>query len=105
MLGVSRRYNVEAVGKLLEELLLGDGPSGQWHAELLGEWIHDVQVTQFEELGIKLHSYASLTKDSLPWLETIGMYQRRLSILFSPFNCLDRTLIWIHSSNKLIGKQ
>jgi len=76
MLGVSRRrcedtYTVEAVTKLLEELLQGDGPFGQWPEELLGEWINDAQVTQFEELGINLHSYASLTKDSLPRLETI----------------------------------
>jgi hypothetical protein len=62
---------VEVVAKLLEELLQGDGPFGQWPEELLGEWINDVQVTQFEKLGIKLHSYASLTKDSLPRLETI----------------------------------
>jgi len=71
MLGVSQRccedtYTVEAVAKLLELLRLGDGPFGQWHEELLGEWINDVQVTQFEELGINLHSYASLTKDILP---------------------------------------
>ncbi len=52
-------------------LLLGDGPFGQWPEELLGEWINDVQVAQFEELGINLHSYASLTKDNLPRLETI----------------------------------
>ena len=76
MLGVPRRccedtYTVEVVAQLLEELLLGDGPFGQWPEELLGEWINDVHVTQFEELGINLHSYASLTKDSLPRLETI----------------------------------
>jgi hypothetical protein len=79
MLGVSRRccedtYTREDVAKLLEELLLEDGPFRQWPEELLGEWINDVQITQFEELGINLHSYASyafLTKDSLPWLETI----------------------------------
>ncbi len=44
MLGVSRRccedtYIVEAVAKLLEELLLGDGPLGQWYQELLDAWI------------------------------------------------------------------
>ena len=76
MLGVSRRccedpYTVEVVAKLLEELLLGDGPFGQWPEKLLGEWIKDVHVTQFEELGINLHSYASLTKNNLPRLETI----------------------------------
>ena len=76
MLGVLRRccedtYTVEVVAKLLEELLLGDGPFGQWPEELLGEWINDVQATQFEELGINLHSYESLIKDSLPRLETI----------------------------------
>ena len=76
MLGVSRwccedTYTAEDVAKLLEELLLGDGPDGQWPGELLGEWINDAQVTQLEELGIYLHSYASLTKDSLPRLDTI----------------------------------
>jgi hypothetical protein len=76
MLRVSRRccettYIVEVVAKLLEELLLGDGSFGQWPEELLGEWINDVQVTQFEELGINIHSYASLTTDNLPRLETI----------------------------------
>ncbi len=50
MLGASRRscedtYIVEAVTKLLEELLFGDGPFGQWPKELLGEWINDEQVT------------------------------------------------------------
>jgi hypothetical protein len=55
MLGDSRRccensYTVEAVAKLLGELLLGDGPFGQWPEELLGEWINDVHVTHFEEL-------------------------------------------------------
>ncbi len=62
---------MEVVAKLLEELFLGDDPFGQWPEELLGEWINDVQVTQFEELGINLYAYASLTKDSLPRLETI----------------------------------
>ena len=76
MLGVSRRCcedtnTMEDVAKLLEELLLGDGPFGQWPEELLGEWINDVNVTQFEEMVINLHSYASLTKDNLPRLETI----------------------------------
>jgi hypothetical protein len=84
---------VEDVAKLLEEILLvGDGPFGQWHEELLGEWINDVHVTQFEELGINLHSYASLTKDNLPRLETIWnvcMYLGRLTIMFSPFNCIE----------------
>jgi hypothetical protein len=76
MLGVPRRccedtYTVEAVAKLLEELLIGDSPFGQWPEELLGEWINDVHVTQFEELGVHLHSYVSLTKDTFPRLETI----------------------------------
>jgi len=62
---------VEDVAKLLQELILGDGHFGQSPEELLGKWINDVQVTQFEELGINLHSCASLTKDSLPQLETI----------------------------------
>ena len=40
MLGVLRRccedtYIVEAVAKLLEELLLGDGPFGQWPKEFM----------------------------------------------------------------------
>ena len=64
-------YIVGAVAKLLEELLLGDGLFVQWPEELLGEWINDVQVAQFEELGINLHLYASLTKNSLPRLEVI----------------------------------
>ena len=76
MLGVLRRccedtYTVEVVAKLLEELLLGDGLFGHWPKELLGEWINNVQVTQFEELGINLHSYTSLTKDNLPRLNSI----------------------------------
>jgi hypothetical protein len=76
MLGVSQRRCedtsiVEAVAQLLEEILLGDGLFGRWPNGLLGEWINNVQVTHLEELGIKLHSYASLTKDSLPRLETI----------------------------------
>jgi hypothetical protein len=62
---------MEAVGKLLKEPLLGDGPFGQWPEELLGEWIIDVHVANFEELEINLHSYAFLTKDNLPRLETI----------------------------------
>jgi hypothetical protein len=57
---------VEVVAKLLEELLVGDGPFGQWPEELLGEWINDVQVTQFEELGINLHSYASIFDKGQP---------------------------------------
>ncbi len=76
MLGAPRRccedtYIVEVVVKLLEELLLGDGPFGQWPKDLLGEWINDVHVTKVEELRINLHSYTLLTKDSLPRLETI----------------------------------
>ena len=75
MLGVSRRcckdtLTLEKVANLLEDLLLGDGPFGQRPEELLGEWINDVHVTHFEELGINLHSYASLTKDILPRLKT-----------------------------------
>jgi hypothetical protein len=51
MLVVSRRccedtYTVVVVAKLLEELLLGDGPFDQWPEELLGERNNDVQVTQ-----------------------------------------------------------
>jgi hypothetical protein len=63
MIGISRRcredtYTVEVVAKFMEEHLIGDGPFGQWLEELLGEWTNDVQVTQFEELGINLHSFA-----------------------------------------------
>ena len=60
-----------AVAQLLEELLVGDGPLGQWPEEFLGEWLDDVQVTHFEELEINLFSYASFTTDGIPRLETI----------------------------------
>ena len=89
MLGFSRRccedtYTVEVAEKLLKELLLGVGPFGQWPEELLGEWINDVHVTNFEELRIHLYSYASLTKDSLPRLETIWNVSREIdSSVFS----------------------
>jgi hypothetical protein len=49
-----------------------------WPEELLGDWINDVHVTQFEELGINLHSYASLTKDILLRLETIWNVSREI---------------------------
>ncbi len=62
MLGVSRRccedsFTVEAVAKLWEELLLGDGPLGKWPETVLGEWMNAVYVTHFEELEITIHSY------------------------------------------------
>ena len=77
ILGVSRRcceesFTVEAVANILEELLSGDGPLGQWYGTVLGEWINDVHVAHFEELEITLDSYASLSKGSQPWLETIS---------------------------------
>ncbi len=52
-------FTEETVVQLFEELLVGDGPFGQWPEEFLGEWLDDVQVTHFEELKVKLHSYAS----------------------------------------------
>jgi hypothetical protein len=64
-------FTVEAVAKLLEELLVGNGPFGQLPEEFLGEWLNDVHVTHFEEMEINLHSYASFTKDNIPRLETI----------------------------------
>ena len=69
-------YIVEVVAKILEELLLGVGPFGQWPEELLCERINAVQLAQFEELVINLHSYASLTTDSLPRLDTIRNVSR-----------------------------
>ena len=105
MLGVSRRccddaYTMEVVAKLLEEILLGDGPFGQWPEE-----INDVQVTQLEKLGINLQSYASLTKDIPPRLETIWNVFGEIDNSVSPFDCLNQTLIEIHFSKKLIGKR
>jgi len=105
MLGVLRwccedTYSVEVVAKLLEELLLGDGPFGQWPEELIDEWINDVQVTPFEELGINLQSYASLTKDNLPWLETIwNVYEEIDNSVFSirlPRSGTDRDSLFKH---------
>ncbi len=57
-----------AIAQLLAELLVEDGPLGQWPEEFLGEWLDDVQVTHFEELEIKLHSYVSFTTDGIPRL-------------------------------------
>ena len=59
-------FTEEAVAQLLEELLVGDGPLGQWPEEFLRVWLDDVQVSHFEELAIKLHSYASFTTDGIP---------------------------------------
>jgi hypothetical protein len=64
-------YTTKAVATFLEELLLWDGPFGQWPEELLSEWINNAHVSNFEDLGINLHPYASLTKDNLPRVETI----------------------------------
>ncbi len=69
----------------------GDGPAGPFSIRMLGApkgccegtcwgfslrtmarrvpWIDDVQVTHFEELEIKLHSYESFTTDGIPPLE------------------------------------
>lgn len=75
MLGVPQRcsedsYTIEVVLKLLEELLSGEGPFGQWPEGHLGEWLNDVNVTHFEDVEIALHSYVSLTKESMPRLES-----------------------------------
>jgi hypothetical protein len=59
-------FTLEAVDKLLEKLLLGDGPLGQRPETVLVKWINDVHVTHFEELEITLHSYASSSKGSQP---------------------------------------
>ena len=56
---------------IIRRTSVGDGPLGQWREEFLGEWLDDVQVAHFEELEIKLHSYASFTTDGIPRLETI----------------------------------
>ncbi len=74
MIGAPNRgiHNItpEKVKKLLEDLVLGNGPGGScWPDDLLGEWLDDPDLATSETLEIELYNYASLTTGKQPRLE------------------------------------
>lgn len=62
----------KAIASFLEDLLAGEGPCGLWPADMLGDWLNDIHVTQYEEMQISLFHYVALTTGSYPRLETKG---------------------------------
>ena len=62
----------KAIASFLEDLLARGGPCGLWPADMLGDWLNDIHVTQYEEMQISLFHYVALTTGSYPRLETKG---------------------------------
>ena len=62
----------KAIASSLEDLLAGEGPCGSWPADMLGNWLNDIHVTQYEDMQISLFHYVALTTGTYPRLETRG---------------------------------
>ena len=67
MLGTSGCCNddqYKAIASFLEDLLAGESPCGLWPADMLGDWLNGIHVTQYEEMHISLFHYVALTTAS-----------------------------------------
>ena len=62
----------KAIASFLEDLLASEGPCGLLPTYMLGDWLNDIHVTQYEEMQIYLFHYVALTTRSYPYLETKG---------------------------------
>jgi hypothetical protein len=71
-LGCCSDDQYKAIASFLEDLLAGEGPCGLWLADILGDWLNDIHVTQYEEMQIYLFHYVALTTRSYPRLEIKG---------------------------------
>ncbi len=68
----------KAIASFLEDLLAGEGPCGLWPADMSGDWLNAIHVTQYEEMRISLFHYVALTTGSYPRLETKGKGTREI---------------------------
>ena len=60
----------KAIASFLEDLLAWEGPCGLWPEDMLGDWLSDFHVSQYEKMQNSLFHYVALTTGSYPRLET-----------------------------------